>query len=302
MSWHDGFRDILTENRPLRDLTTWRMGGTARFFFEPRSIDETAQLLRVIAREGLSFLVLGGGANLLIDDGVHLSPIIHFSKLAEFEQHGGSVTAGAGRSFPRIVADTAQAGFEGCDVLAGIPGQMGGICAMNAGGRWGEIKDVVRKITFVDKDGEVGDLSRDAIGFRYRGTALPQGAIVRVDLELKPADDPGAPRRRVAEILKTKGAAQPLREPSGGCVFKNPPGDSTGKIVETLGLKGLRIGDAEVSTIHGNFIVNKGCARFDDMLEVMATIERRVFDSRGIRLEREVKIWRSGVGAVGLKG
>jgi UDP-N-acetylmuramate dehydrogenase len=293
MIWHDDFRDILSENRPLAELTTFRIGGRARWFFEPRSTAETARLLARLAAEGLDFRVLGGGANLLIDDGLHTVPIIHPSRLDDVVFDGAHVSAGAGASFPRLVADSARAGLAGCDVLAGIPGQVGGICAMNAGGRWGEVAGVVRQVELATAAGAVLELDRDTVGFSYRATELPRGVVTRVHLRLEPAADPAEPRRRVAAILKEKGAAQPLQEPSGGCIFVNPPGDSTGRIVERLGLKGERSGAAEISVRHGNFIVNKGNASFNDVLRLIETIELRVVETLGISLRREIKIWRS---------
>ena len=297
MNWHDEFRDILTVGKELAPLTTYRIGGRALLFFEPRDVDETTRLVELLAKEGLSFRTLGAGANLLIDDADHEEPIIHIGRqkaVRALDSGGTFLEVEAGASLPRLAADTARDGLAGLDGLAGIPAQVGGACWMNAGGRWGEFGNVVAAVQMVDERGEVGEFDHEGAGFGYRRTNLPAGVVTRVRLRLERAAVPDEPRRRYAQILKEKGAVQPLQEPSGGCVFVNPDGESAGKIVEKLGLKGLAAGGAQVSERHGNFIVNKGNARFADVLTLIETIEARVVEVLGVRLKREIKIWRAG--------
>ncbi|MCA9320840.1 MAG: UDP-N-acetylmuramate dehydrogenase [Planctomycetes bacterium] len=290
----DSFDEILTRDRPLAALTTWRIGGLARRFYEPRNAKEAAGLLAALEAAGQGWRVLGGGANVLIDDRPHETPFVSPARLQEFTIDGRLVTVGAGTSFPKVVADTVAQGLAGCEVLAGVPGQMGGICVMNAGGRHGEVKDVVDWLEIARLTGEVERLSADACHFGYRSSRLGPGLVCRVGLELARTDDVAALRRYSGAILKAKAASQPLREPSGGCCFANPsPELSAGQLIDELGLKGTTRGDAAISDKHANFIVNRGEARFDEVLELMELIERRALDERGIRLRRETAVWRA---------
>ena len=288
---HD-FAEIHTADRDLAELTTWRIGGPVADFFAPRDAGECSRLLLALAAAGRSWRVLGGGANVLVDDRPSRLPVIHTGQLLRLDfEDEGRLVVGAGQSFPRLVSDCARRGLGGLEVLAGIPGLMGGICAMNAGGRWGEIRERVEWIEFVDAAGAIRRLDPEAIGFGYRSTRLPSGIITAVALRL----DPGANSRelvaRQAEVLRAKSAAQPLKVPSGGCVFANPEGRSAGLLVEEAGLKGRRIGDAQISEKHGNFIVNLGAARSSDVLRLMELIETTILARHGLVLRREVKVW-----------
>ncbi len=285
---------ILERDRPLAPLTTWRIGGCARLFFTPRDAAETASLLRVLREAELGFRVLGGGANVLLDDRPHDVPYIHPGRLTRIHREGELWRVGAGVPFPRLVAEASRDGWGGLEVLAGIPGQMGGICRMNAGGRHGEIRDVVERVRMALPSGELRWFAAAAVGFAYRKTALPEGVITDVELRLRATADPTRLTRRMGEILKTKAASQPLRSPSGGCVFANPDGISAGRLVEELGLKGTRRGGARISEQHGNFIVNEGGASFQDVLSLIELVEEEALRRREIRLRREVTIWRAG--------
>ncbi len=277
----------------MAPLTTWRIGGPAEMFFSPRNSDEAALLLRTLTDEGLVFRVLGGGANVLLDDRPHGVPYIHPGRLTELRRDGDLWHVGAGVSFPRLVADASREGWSGLEVLAGIPGQMGGICRMNAGGRHGEIRDVVERVRMALPSGELRWFDAEEVGFAYRKTALPAGVITEVVLRLRFSSDPAALTRRMGEVLKAKAASQPLKSPSGGCVFANPEGISAGRLVEELGLKGVRRGGARISEQHGNFIVNEGGAAFEDVLGLIEEVEKQALQRRGIRLRREVTIWRA---------
>ncbi|MEZ6196049.1 MAG: UDP-N-acetylmuramate dehydrogenase [Planctomycetota bacterium] len=291
MSWRDDFADILDADRDLAESSYYRIGGRARAFLEPRDAGETAALVAALARAGEPWRVLGGGANVLMDDADHDEPIVHPSRLRGRVEDGELVRVGAGESFPRLVADVAREGREGLETLAGIPGQVGGICAMNAGGRHGEFADRVVRVQVATTDGELRWLARDEVGFGYRHTDLPAGVVTAVELRLPFASDPEAVRGRAAEILRRKKETQPLRLPSSGCVFANPEGGSAGRLIDELGLKGRRVGDAEISPLHGNFIVNLGAARYAEVLALIDEIEAEAASRRGIALRREIRVW-----------
>lgn len=287
------WRDLSAMDSPghsLSQLTTYRIGGAADHFLTPRTTQDVAELLRLFHEEGLSWRILGGGANVLLDDRAHETPFIHIGHLDEISHRSDSLRVGGGVLFPGLVNRATGDGWAGLETLAGIPGQMGGICAMNAGGRHGEIAELVESIDFVTSAGEVRSLRADEIGFRYRGTELPAGIITSVTLRLEDGD-PEDLRRRRAGILQAKRDSQPLTTPSGGCVFANPDSIAAGQLVEELGLKGQSLGDARISPVHGNFIVNEGRARFDDVLGLIELIETRARNERGVSLVREIKIW-----------
>lgn len=291
MSWRSDFAEILTTGRDLAASTYYRIGGTARWFFEPRDATTAARLVAALAADAQPYRVLGGGANVLIEDGVvHEIPYVHLGGLDHFEVDGTRVIAGAGVGFPWLVREAAARGLAGCEGLAGIPGHVGGACAMNAGGRHGELGDVVEWVEVAAETGEVLAVSHDDAGFRYRGTRLPPGLVTGVVLRLAPGD-PAELRAFSARVLKEKAAAQPLQLPSSGCIFKNPAGGSAGVLVEELGLKGRRAGAAEISPQHGNFIVNHGGATFRDVMELIRLIEDESRARRGVLLEREIRIW-----------
>ncbi len=291
MSWRARFAEIRTGNRELAELTTWKIGGRARDFLEPEDAEQALALFAELHAAGEEPLVLGGGANLLIDDGGHERPIIHLGRLRDLDEEGETLRVAAGYPFLKLVGEMSRAGRSGIEGLAGIPGQMGGICRMNAGGRWGEIRDVIDRVVVATPEGERLVLGRDECGFSYRSSALP-GLVLEVVLALG-RGDPGALRARAAEYLKIKGASQPLKIPSGGCCFANPEGISAGQLVDELGLKGERRGDAQISEQHGNFIVNLGQASFADTVTLLELVESEALSRRDIRLRREIGIWPS---------
>ena len=295
MNWLNPFREILEEGRPLAPLTTFKVGGCAQIFLRPGSAREVALLLEAIKSEGLPFRILGGGANLLIEDGEHACPILHLDRLDGVSWHDdGVVRVEGGFPFLKLVHESVRRGWQGLEGLAGIPGQMGGICVMNAGGRWGEIKDWIHRVEVARADGEVYQLDAEACGFAYRSSAI-EGVVTAVELHLQQSPDPERTRAMLSGILRKKGAAQPLQLPSAGCCFTNPFGKAVGQLVEELGLKGHRLGDAAISEKHGNFIVNLGRARFEDVLGLLELVEEKVKEAFGLTLRREVEIWRRQV-------
>jgi UDP-N-acetylmuramate dehydrogenase len=265
--------------------------------------------------------VLGGGANLLVPDGLLAGVVITTERMARvFRPHpeGGAregaelepelpplvrperdqdarLVAWAGCSLPGLVRITRDLGWGGFEGLAGVPGHLGGGLAMNAGGRFGATWDVLESVRVLAPDGSVRHLERAACAPRYRdgnlGGAIVLGAVLRFRV-----DERAAVKERVTGFLREKGAAQPVTERSSGCVFKNPDsersaGRTAGQLISAAGAKGLARGDALVSEKHGNFIVNRGRARAADVLALIEEVRARVADRFGIELETEVKIW-----------
>lgn len=290
----DFWEELADWDRPgtdLSELTTYRIGGRAQHALYPGTTGDVASILQRLHQEGVGWRVLGGGANVLLDDSAHETPIVLTQNLIQVSNEGGVYRVGAGVSFQGLVNKTIRAGWAGLENLTGIPGQMGGICAMNAGGRHAEIRAVVESVEFVTATGTIQTLSPDDVVFRYRGTGLPKGIVSQVTLRLKEGDSETL-RARSAEILRMKRESQPLQIPSGGCIFANPESIAAGQLVEELGLKGKTMGGARISEVHGNFIVNESNARFSDVMALIEMIEAAASKERGIDLVREVKIWK----------
>ncbi len=267
-------------NEPLAPHTTFRVGGPAKFFVEPLNEDQVADVFRAARECDVPVRILGGGANLVVrDEGV--SGVV--VKLTHLRRREGSRVQ-AGYPLARLVKETVMEGCSGLEALAGVPGSVGGAVTMNAGGRNGEIGAAVRYVDAMTHEGEVRRIGREEAGFRYRGSALDGYVVLAADLELLP--DEGV-RDRYEEILSAKKRAQPLGRWSAGCMFKNPPGQSAGRLVDEHGLKGARVGGAYVSRKHANFMINDGTATASDVFRLVDLVRRRV----PVELELEVLVW-----------
>jgi UDP-N-acetylmuramate dehydrogenase len=287
------FSDRVRRDVRLADYTTIRIGGTARFFVEPGSAEEVARVLKEVCDARLPCRILGGGSNLLVSDAPFAGVVLHPVRLNRVEFCGSTVTAGAGTSLASLISKTTGAGLQGLETLAGIPGQVGGAVAMNAGGRFGEIGPFVESVELATPEGKLVRASGADLRFAYRHSEIPAGhAVVGVTLRLSHGES--APlRRRAGEILKEKNAAQPTTAWNFGCMFKNPSGRSAGRLIEACGLKGASCGGARISPLHGNFVENLGSASTRDVLELIESAEREVLRQHGVALEREVRVWNS---------
>lgn len=305
----------------LGPRTTLKVGGRAEWLLEPATPDELVAAVGAARERGLEPRLLGGGANLLLADGILPGVVIATERLArvfrpradggegeEFQAdlpslrvlergEDARLVAWAGAPMPGLVRVARDLGWSGLEGLAGVPGHIGGGVAMNAGGRWGELWDVVERVRLLTRDGEVVERLRAACQPRYRDGNLDDAIVLGAVLALR-VDTRAAVKERVADYLRQKSAAQPVTEHSCGCVFKNPPkersgGLGAGQLIEQAGAKGLVRGDARVSEKHGNFIVNRGRARAADVFELIREARARVADRFGLELELEVKVWGS---------
>jgi len=307
MTFLSDLSPMVTENEPLAPHASLGVGGRARWFARPRDVEDLTEVVRRCWRERVELRLLGLGANLLVsDDGVDGVVVrlnsaefrrVSWSEDADSARTAGTaraeevvVTAGAGADMNRLVLDSVRRGLSGLECMAGIPGTLGGIIRMNAGGRFGEIADVVRDVTVVDPYGAVRMMSREEVGFRYRGTDLGACAVCGASLVLRPGD-PKAIRARFMEVWAYKRQTQPLTDATAGCVFKNPPGRSAGQLIDRSGLKGRSVGGACVSQHHANFIVAKEGATARDVLSLIGLIRREVAEQFGVELELEIEVW-----------
>lgn len=292
MSFLDEFADVLKRDEPLAPYTWLKVGGLAQFFLEPRSVDELTRAVKTCCQEGIPVRVLGGGSNLVVrDEGVSGVVLrLNHPAFAEVKIAGSRVTVGGGALLSHVISETVRAGLAGFENLSGIPGTIGGALHGNVGGRHGEIAQFVRSVTVLTATGEKLVRTEDELSFDYRQSNLDELLVLEAEFELQP-DDPEQISQRLKKIWIAKKASQPLSSQTVGCIFKNPRGQRAGQLIEQAGLKGTRIGGAEINDRHANFIVTHEGASSSDVLRLMDLVRAKVTEQFGVALEPEVKIW-----------
>ncbi|MBP1695723.1 MAG: UDP-N-acetylenolpyruvoylglucosamine reductase [Deltaproteobacteria bacterium] len=276
---------------PLRHFTSMKVGGPADTLLFPKNRDELKKVVRYARRKKIPLLILGKGTNLVVRDKGVRGWIVNLTQgMKKIEMEGEVVEAEAGSSLQRLVQFSVQKGLTGLEPFSGIPGTVGGGVAMNAGAWGAELKDVLLSVTFMKEDGEITERPRSRLRFSYRGLAIPSSWIIlKGKFGLKKGRKKEI-RERVKSYLEMRKRKQPLDYPSAGSVFKNPKEGPAGKWIEESGLKGFRIGQAMVSERHANFIINLGKARAEEVIRLMEFVEKKVYEGKGISLEREVKV------------
>jgi UDP-N-acetylmuramate dehydrogenase len=277
-------------NAPLGPLTTFRIGGCAAVLIRPGTVEELQRTLWACLEQEVPWRLLGKGSNVLIPDSGFAGAVIVLHRFGRMLVCGERVEVEAGYSFPKLVQQTVWMGLGGLEGLGGIPANVGGALYMNAGGRFGEIFDVVESVTIMDPLGNVQQVNRKDIPFSYRKSGLDGSIILAGTLRLR-RDDEERVRSMFLDVVRKKRGAQPMNEPSAGCIFKNPKGQSAGLAIEACGLKGLSVGEAMVSRKHANFIVNCGRARAEEVLRLIEIVREQVSKRMGLSLELEVKVW-----------
>jgi UDP-N-acetylmuramate dehydrogenase len=277
---------------PLADYTSWRVGGPADHFYLPADTQDLALYLQTLPLAEPIFW-LGLGSNLLVrDGGIRGVVICTKNRLKGIERlEGQRVLAQSGVPCALIARFCAETGLQGAEFLAGIPGTLGGALAMNAGAFGGETWELVAGIQTIDRQGvcRLRSPSEFAIGYRSV-TGLPEDEwYLGADLSLR-SGDPAVSRSKIRDLLARRGSSQPTNLPSCGSVFRNPPGDHAGRLVEASGLKGFRIGGAQVSPKHANFIVNTGNATASDIEQLILHVQFEVSRQQGVNLHTEVRI------------
>lgn len=288
-----GFAGELRAEEPLAPYTTWRIGGPAELLATPKTLDDLALAIRYAEGAGVPWRVLGNGSNLLVrDEGVRGLVVRVRRVLDQVRAEGNRIAAGAGASFPAVANLAARCGLSGIEFGAGIPGTIGGAIVMNAGWHEHEIGRWVTSVEILERSGDVRSVPRESCGFGYRRSAFCGRGIVVLSavLELEP-EDPAEIRRRLEAYCQSRQRSQPTELPSCGSVFLKPEGDFAGRLIEQAGLKGLRVGDVQVSPKHANFFVNLGRATARDVLTLVERVECEVERRFGVRLEREFEIW-----------
>lgn len=287
----------ISENVPLGPLTTYGIGGPARWFATPSTRGEVEATLALAGELGVPALVLGGGSNLLIADAGVEAMVIRLADSGEFAaidvvaDDGLHWRVGAAASLQALVGRTAREGIAGLERMAGIPGRVGGAVAMNAGGADEGIGEFVIAADVYDIQGAHRIMERPELAFSYRNSGVRGMVALSFSLRFAEKGDSENLLARTRDYRERKRAAQPLSVPSAGCAFRNPPGKSAGALLDRAGCKGMREGGAEVSRLHANFIVNAGGASSGDVARLANRMRLAVWDKSGIGLEPELALW-----------
>jgi UDP-N-acetylmuramate dehydrogenase len=273
----------------LRDYTSFKIGGPADVLVEPADIEDVCLLVQQARARKVPFFVLGG-TNLLVRDGGIRGIVISLVRLRGIEEEPEfTLYAEGGVGMPTLIGHAIRHSLAGLEWAAGIPGTVAGCVVMNAGTKLGEMKDSIKAVRMVNMKGQIVDIPATQVKFEYRRALLPRGIVVGVWVQLRQGVRSEI-ERMVKDYLHYRRDTQPLALPSAGCVFKNPPSDSAGRLIEVAGFKGTRVGDAEVSMKHGNFIVNRGGARAADVIALIAKVRGAIRRRTGVRLDLELKI------------
>lgn len=277
----------------LAGHTSLRIGGPASCLLRPLNLAGLKTAVQVLNQNHHPYFVLGRGTNLLVqDDGIRAAAISLESGFSQIERFGvsGRIKAGAGLRLNRLLRFCLQEALSGLEFIAGIPGSVGGALRMNAGTHAGEMADVCEAVHLLQPDGSQSRLSRSKLRFSYRRLELPQGGVLlEAEFLLTPSSRDHI-RERIRALLKVRKKKQPWQFPSAGSVFKNPPGDFAGRLIEAAGLKGVRVGGAQISPKHANFILNTGQAKASDIMALIQLAQEKVRRKFGVQLELEIEL------------
>lgn len=287
-----GFEEIVEKDKPLKPLTTFKIGGPAALFITPRTEDELQGVVACCAKAELPIRVLGNGSNVLVPDEGVAGAVIRLDPkgFGGFSVEENLVRAGASLSLSKLVRDAARAHLSGLECLVGIPGWVGGAVRMNAGGAFGDIGQTVERVKVMDTHGQLFYREKDDLAFGYRRSNISARFILEVELRLMEDDE-----RRIAKMMKEvffhKKNTQPVAHRSAGCIFRNPRGMSAGALIDQAGLKGTKIGGAFVSRKHANYILAGDDTTAKDVRDLIDLIRAKVRERNDITLELEVEIW-----------
>ena len=292
MGWSSGFEKIVRKAVPLAPFTWLKIGGPAEFFAEPATHDELSTLVKRCWQEQVPVHILGGGSNLLVREEGVAGLVLRLTAplFAEIKATGNVVKAGAGARLGHVISTSVREGLGGLETLVGIPGSVGGALHGNAGGRGGDVGQWTARATVMTRAGELIHRSRHDLVFAYRQSSLDELVILDAEFQLEP-DDPNELTKRMQKQWIVKKAAQPLSHQATACLFKNPRGMSAGMLIDQAGLKGHRVGAAEISERHGNFVLAHEGATSQDVLGLIEVVQGRVAERLGVDLETEIEVW-----------
>lgn len=284
-------KDKVLFEEPMSSHTTFRIGGPAEVFLMPESYEQIRSALALCREEGLPYFVLGNGSNLLVSDSGYRGVIIQMDRnMGDIELKGTEIRACAGALLSSVAAAARKASLTGFEFAGGIPGTLGGAVVMNAGAYGGEMKDVLREVTVMTKEGDIRVIPSDRLELGYRTSIIKKtGYLVLEAVISLEKGDPQAIQEKTKELASKRTEKQPLDYPSAGSTFKRPEGYFAGKLIMDSGLRGFRVGGAQVSEKHCGFVINTGGATAKDVKELMDHVIRTVKEKYNITLEPEVK-------------
>jgi len=286
------FDDVVRRNEPLAPHVWLKMGGAAEYFAEPTSIDGLAALVRRCREENVPVRVLGGGSNVLVRDEGVPGMVVHLSAAAfgEISVHRSTVTAGGGANLGHVITASIRSRLAGLEQVVGIPGTLGGALHGNAASHGGDVGQWVSAATVMTRSGEILTRGQDDMQFTYRQSSLDELVILNAQFELE-EEDPDELTRRMQKLWIVKKSKQPAADQRAGCIFKDQHGMSAASLIEQAGVKGMRVGNAEVADRYPNFIVAGPGASSQDVLRLIDLMRERVEDRLGIELETEINVW-----------
>ena len=279
-------------DEPMSGHTSFRIGGPADFFLEPKQKAQLAGLLRLLEEERIPYFIMGNGSNLLVADEGYRGAVIRIGKnMGHAEVRGDLITAECGALLSGISALASANSLTGFEFAGGIPGTLGGACVMNAGAYGGEMKQVLREVTVLDEKREIRVLKNEELELAYRSSIFMRTPLIALEAKIQLAHgDREAIEGLCADLRERRQSKQPLDLPSAGSTFKRPEGYFAGKLIMDAGLRGYRVGGAMVSEKHCGFIVNAGGATARDVRELISAVQARVFELYGVALETEIRM------------
>ena len=283
--------DHIYREEPMKNHTTFRIGGNAEVFAAPDSADGVERVLQICREENIPCTVIGNGSNLLVGDrGVCGVVLQIYRNYADIRIEGTDLYVQAGALLGQTAAAAAREGLTGLEFASGIPGTIGGAAAMNAGAYGGEMKDVLVWVKAIDRDGYVRQYAAAELELGYRTSRIQKEALVVLEVKLTlQQGDPVKIRERMEELKEQRVAKQPLEYPSAGSTFKRPEGYFAGKLIMDAGLRGFSVGDAQVSEKHCGFVINRGNATAADVMALVSQVQTIVEEKFGVQLELEVR-------------
>lgn len=283
--------DQIKPEEPMKNHVTFRVGGPADFFVTPKNYEELSWVLKCCAKYEMPCYIMGNGSNLLVSDQGYRGVVIQlFRQLNDIQCEGNVIRAQAGALLSAVANRALEEKLTGFEFAAGIPGTLGGACVMNAGAYGGEMKDVLKSVTVLTREGERITLQKNELELGYRTSIIAKKdyIVLEAEIELK-AGDAEAIKAVMDDLKERRTTKQPLEYPSAGSTFKRPEGYFAGKLIQESGLQGFQVGGAQVSEKHCGFVINKDQATAADIAELIRQVQDRVEEKFGVRLETEVK-------------
>ena len=284
-------RDHVLTDEPMKQHTTFKIGGPADYFLVPETGEEVGEIIKICRKTDTPYFSLGNGSNLLVGDGGYRGAVIQvYRNMSAVTVEGTTITAQAGALLSAVAAAAKNASLTGCEFAGGIPGTVGGAAVMNAGAYGGEMKDVLVEVTVMDAEGKIFAIPAEKLELGYRTSVIKKAGYIVLEAKIRLKEgDQEAIRERMKELTIQRTTKQPLEYPSAGSTFKRPEGYFAGKLVMDSGLRGYQVGGARVSEKHCGFVINAGDATAKDVRTLMDNVRDIVYEKYGVTLEPEVK-------------